>query len=577
MAVISTTERQRAAAHDRKRATLSVCCMTAGPAARVAALLAPLRNAADEIVVALDERAAPDVHDAVASVADRILIYPYGDPVDRPIPWLHSQCHGDWVLNLDDDEVASPELVAALPTLIDVGDVTHYWIPRRWLFPDADSFLDEAPWRPDYQLRFVRNDPRLLRFSADLHRPLAVLGPARFLELPVWHLACIVQSREEREAKARKYERLRPGLRVGGLGLNAAYFVPERRPDARRAPVPAADRVAIEAVLSSAPPERTAHEPKVRRATRAEIDRLWPGRPFTDASYRARLELLDPHVRVSTGEQRAIDVRVTNDGDETWSWGNTGEPAVRLAARWQGETDALWTPLPVDLPPGAAAIVPVHFRAPDLPGLRRLEVDLVHENVRWFGCGLTLEVDVVPSRRVAIVGGDDAAAEVLPTLERYPQLEPVLVARDEQLPHEPPGHTRVPGVRSYLFGGDPDQPGSLRLLTTVIRRSRALVRREHLPTDASACVDALGRCRLLVIAGLDAPEAAPPPRELARVAAIASVARAAGVDVAVRRNALPSSGRPLVRALRRLVTSRATLVYSDVGELEDLLARLAAA
>src|SRR5919204_3516984 len=266
------TRRQSGAAGpgEAARTTLSVNCMTAGPAGRVAAILASVRQVADEIVVALDDRASSRVRDSITAVADSVLVYPYAEPVDRPVPWLHTQCRGDWVLTLDDDEVPSPDLVNALLELIHDETVTHYWIPRRWLFPDPGVYLDEPPWLPDYQLRLVRNDPRLLRFSNDLHRPLAVLGPGRFLESPVWHLDCIVKPVDARREKARRYARLRPGLRIGGRELNTAYFLPELRPDARLAPVPTADRTVIDEVMSAKPPELPGRAASVREVSREE-------------------------------------------------------------------------------------------------------------------------------------------------------------------------------------------------------------------------------------------------------------------------------------------------------------------
>src|SRR5919204_736207 len=325
------TRRQSGAAGpaEAARTTLSVNCMTAGPAGRVAAILSSVRQVADEIVVALDDRASSDVRDAMTAVADATLVYPYAEPVDRPVPWLHTQCRGEWVLTLDDDEVPSPDLVNALPELIRDETVTHYWIPRRWLFPDPGVYLDEPPWLPDYQLRLVRNDQRLLRFSNELHRPLAVLGPARFLESPVWHLDCVVKPVEARREKARRYAQMRPGLRIGGRDLNAAYFLPELWPDARLAPVPTADRVAIDEVLAAKPREAPGRAGPVREVSREEIDRHWPGRPLGEDAYEADLELMHPVAPFTVEEKRPVDVRVTNRGDVVWTWGETGEPPIR--------------------------------------------------------------------------------------------------------------------------------------------------------------------------------------------------------------------------------------------------------
>ena len=53
-----------------------------------------------------------------------------------------------------------------MPALVGAPDVTHYWLLRRWLWPDQGSWIAEHPWSTDYQLRLVRNDPLLL-WNAD--------------------------------------------------------------------------------------------------------------------------------------------------------------------------------------------------------------------------------------------------------------------------------------------------------------------------------------------------------------------------------------------------------------------------
>src|SRR6185369_493075 len=76
---------------DEDQMSFSVNLMTRGPGERVAAMLSLFRGIADEILVALDDRAGPEVEEPLAAVANRVVRYPYADPVDRPLAWLHAE------------------------------------------------------------------------------------------------------------------------------------------------------------------------------------------------------------------------------------------------------------------------------------------------------------------------------------------------------------------------------------------------------------------------------------------------------------------------------------------------------
>jgi hypothetical protein len=554
------------------RASLSVFMMTAGPGPRVAALLGALRPVADEILVALDDRADAAVRRDLAAVADRIVLYPFAEPVDRPLPWLFDQCRCDWALALDDDEIPSLALLKALPALCADPGVTHYWLPRQWLYPDSSTYLGEAPWRPDYQPRLVRTDPRVVRFSAEFHRPMVVSGPGRYPQLPLWHADPLLRSFEQRVAKSRHYERTRPGMRVGAYALNFAFYLPENRESLRLEPVPAAERALIDSVLGADAPIG-AETADVTNATRSEIDALWPESELT--RHAGRLELLDGADRLVAGEQRTFDVRVWNDSDAAWPWGWDSVPEVRLGSRWYDESGVearesqLRTAFPAPLAPGRSDVVPVHVLAPQRPGRYRLEIDLIQEHVRWFGVGFDCDVDVGRRRRIAVVGGDAAAGEVAGLLEALPELELVLLRTHGATGRN--GHAEAACIRGYLLGDAPAPRGAF--IATVVARSlrlagavawSALGRPGSLPRGGGEFLATLRDCELLVLAELDAP---PHRREYWRVAAMAQAAAALGVPVAIRRGLMTSSG-----LLASVTNGRATLQFDDPSELLPLLA-----
>jgi hypothetical protein len=402
---------------------LSVCCLSGSRSGRLAALLELLRPVAGELVVALDERRPLDRLGRVPELADTLVRYPYAEPVERPFAWLASLCTGDWILRIDDDEVPSAallELLAGPP-----ADLSHAWIPRRWLW--GEGWLSRDPWAPDWQLRLVR--PEAAQYPGRMHIPISASGPHAYLDAPLYHLDLVVHTRKEREEKARRYERIRPGLRIGGLPLNVAYYLPELRPDAPVAPVPPDDRPLVEAIAGAEDP-RPSRPSNLRRATREEIDAYWADGPLPEPAYAARIEL-GPLPCVVAGEIGQLDVMVTNTGTVTWP---VELPEIRIAYRFEGDDRAgLRTRFPHRVAPGGTVCVPVSFEAPARSGRYTLVVDLVHERHRWFGCGAASELDVGPRRRALVLVGqppgdetfDRRVDDVLAALD--PQLEPFLV------------------------------------------------------------------------------------------------------------------------------------------------------
>jgi hypothetical protein len=376
-----------------KMGSLSVCCITRDPPERVAVVLEAFRAVADEIVVAADASSTVAAAPEIAAVADRICEIEYEPPLERYLGWLHSLCQGDWIFRIDGDELPSAALVKVLPTLVQARDVLQYRIPRRWLFGDA-QWLDETPWSPDYQIRLVRNDPATLRFPGTVHSSAEPVLPARYLEEPLYHLLLLTTSRAERERRVAEYERLPRS--EGQIVANEDFYVPELRtqPAVRR--VSAEDRSIIERALAAEPARRVG-PPSRDTIPRRAVDRTWALRELAPTAYDVLITPLVPLVKLEPRGELFIPIRIENRGPERFGWGDV-EPRVRLGYRWlDGEDAGVEGPrtlLPADLLPGSSAVAPLRVLASTRPGRARIEVDLVHEGVRWFGAGASVTVEV---------------------------------------------------------------------------------------------------------------------------------------------------------------------------------------
>lgn len=462
--------------------TLSICCMTSGRRPRLlSGVLAPLRGVADEIVVAVESERAAGVHEALRGIADRVLAFPATAPADRPIAWLFRGCAGRWILNVDDDEVPSPRLVAALPALVRRDDITHAWIARRWLHPGHDSFIASPPWGNEFQLRFVLADERFLQFSDAFHRPVICHGPSIYVDAPLWHLDTTLNPAAGRRRKAAAYERERAGMRVAGLAHNTGFYVPELYRGLELEDVPDEDRLAIESALAAPASGELERSPELVEVSEEEVDAAWVGPPYDPTLHSGELALLAQPRALYAAAQTAIDVVVTNRSRRVWPWGAEARPAIRLAYSWRRDGVvvedglALRTSLPADLAPGASEVVPVHVVPPPVAGRYELALDLSHEGVGLFGTGVRAELEVRPSRRVAVIASPARMRDLAVELELPPDVELVALLRDAVDREEYVDFATVVALRPYLLAGA-ERRGRLRTLGTVVRRAAVAVR-----------------------------------------------------------------------------------------------------
>lgn len=93
---------------------------------------------------------------------------------------------GDWILQLDADEVVSKELAEEIKKVISKDDETNgYWIPRKNLF--LGRFLKKGGQYPDYTLRLYKKGKGRLP-AKDVHEQAEVSGKVRYLKNDLLHV-----------------------------------------------------------------------------------------------------------------------------------------------------------------------------------------------------------------------------------------------------------------------------------------------------------------------------------------------------------------------------------------------------
>jgi len=151
----------------------------------------------DEIIVQLDEGNRTDEVLAVAqnfeAMYNIILVeYPLNKDFASYKNNLQNYCTGDWIFNIDADELPSDVLLENIHAIIELNsDVDLFCVPR-WNTVDGitQEHIDRWHWRvddknrvnwPDWQLRIYRNTPSI-HWQNKVHEVL--VGYENFTYLP---------------------------------------------------------------------------------------------------------------------------------------------------------------------------------------------------------------------------------------------------------------------------------------------------------------------------------------------------------------------------------------------------------
>lgn len=374
----------------------------------------------DEVVLIADEQVDAAGLDIVADACpDRLLRVPHVVPPEGANAYISRQVRGDWVLQLDGDEVPSPALLRDLRALTDDDENVAFRLQRLWVWPDADHALAQRPWWPDSQIRLARTTEGAVHHSGEMHVGPRVFGPWHDVEHTLLHLDLIETDRATREQKVARYAAVAELPTIEGIPFNEAHYLPETR-EPRPATIPLCDedRAAVAYVLhgegEEPPPPR-----RLRRrrpptdvpvapmadleAARSAEQPLGPaplaiteGVVWDPGRARVRLEVVDLDLRTFAGTERGVWVRLHHEGELDLS--DAPQPGVRARSRWEGASqEPFLTGLSARVRPGDVRLLGIRLTAPGEAGPAVLLLDVVDGEDRPLCEPVRLELDVLPA------------------------------------------------------------------------------------------------------------------------------------------------------------------------------------
>lgn len=135
-----------------RRLPVSVCLVSGAEAHRIAQALESVASWAAEIIVVLNE----EVRDGTCEIAERFGAKVFREPWKGFIGQKNSvadKATQAWLLNLDADEVVTPELAAEIRTVVSQSPPAHaaYKFPRCTYY--CGRWIRHGDWYPDQVLR----------------------------------------------------------------------------------------------------------------------------------------------------------------------------------------------------------------------------------------------------------------------------------------------------------------------------------------------------------------------------------------------------------------------------------------
>ena len=166
----------------------------------------------DEIIVQTDNgKTTSAVYDVLEKYENRTqhadyrhYAYPLDKNFARYKNNLNDACNGDWIFQIDADELPNEYLIQALPFILEANpDTEAYWIPRvNTVAGITESHIQKWGWRvdensrvnfPDWQMRLYKNSDHIY-WIKPVHEQLK--GYTKFANLPAEEKFCLYHPKD---------------------------------------------------------------------------------------------------------------------------------------------------------------------------------------------------------------------------------------------------------------------------------------------------------------------------------------------------------------------------------------------
>lgn len=187
---------------------------------RLISFLQKAKQAEDEIVVLFDDKGPEQVWNYLKSQEEHIVLHP-ANFKNNFADWknkLGKLCSGDFIFQIDADEIPHEDLIKILPTMLEENsEVDMFLVPRvNTVEGITEEHIQKWGWRvnsdgwvnyPDYQTRIYRNSPDI-KWVGNVHE--RINGTKTFSPLPAdeWWSLYHPKTIERQEKQNNYYETL---------------------------------------------------------------------------------------------------------------------------------------------------------------------------------------------------------------------------------------------------------------------------------------------------------------------------------------------------------------------------------